>query len=421
MEEIPMDAISFSGLDLNSIVTASVQAKTTSMNSGIQNKIQTYNNSLSGLGKLSSYMSSFSDSLQTKDNFNVNKTLTEGSGKNDLYGFDVETTKDANEDQFNIKVKQVAEKAKTTYKFSRDFTDNFHSGTIDFDLGDNKRFSITVNSGDSLVSIRRNINENNPYGVSASLVNSSSGYVLTLNYDYDFDVGFNGDLANDIDAEVQKQNAKPAIIEVNGNEIQSDTNDFDQIEGLKIHANFVSEGNVQISKDKKSQDEQINDFVNNFNNLINQLDGLSKRDTYTDGKSNNDGGLLAGNSSIRRIKDDLKNTIGNQFNDLGLSFDRHGKLQYKETEMSFSEKQAKIEEMFKVMKDSVDKYLEDDSIISKQKEQINDSINDANSRLERNNVYIEKYKEMITKKYSKLDGLLSASNAQIQMLNNLFN
>jgi hypothetical protein len=66
------------------------------MNSGIQNKIQTYNNSLSGLGKLSSYMSSFSDSLQTKDNFNVNKTLTEGSGKNDLYGFDVETTKDAN-------------------------------------------------------------------------------------------------------------------------------------------------------------------------------------------------------------------------------------------------------------------------------------------------------------------------------------
>lgn len=413
-----MDAISFSGLDLNSIVTASVQAKTTSMNSGIQNKIQTYNNSLSGLGKLSSYMSSFSDSLQTKDNFSVNKTLTEGSGKNDLYGFDVETTKDANEDQFNIKVKQVAEKAKTTYKFSRDFTDNFHSGTIDFDLGDNKRFSITVNSGDSLASIRRNINENNPYGVSASLVNSSSGYVLTLNYDYNFDVSF-GDLVNDV--EVQKQNAKPAIIEVNGNEIQSDSNDFDQIEGLKIHANFVSEGNVQISKDKKSQDEQINDFVNNFNNLINQLDGLSKRDTYTDGKSNNDGGLLAGNSSIRRIKDDLKNTLGNQFNDLGLSFDRHGKLQYKETEMSFSEKQAKIEEMFKVMKDSVDKYLEDDSIISKQKEQINDSINDANSRLERNNVYIEKYKEMITKKYSKLDSLLSASNAQIQMLNNLFN
>ena len=32
-----MDAIYFSGLDLNSIVTASVQAKTTSMNSNIQN------------------------------------------------------------------------------------------------------------------------------------------------------------------------------------------------------------------------------------------------------------------------------------------------------------------------------------------------------------------------------------------------
>lgn len=416
-----VSAISLSGLDVSSIVSASVSAKTNSMNGSIQTKIQSYNNSLSGLGMLSSYMSNFSSTLETKDNYSVSKSLTENSGKNDLYGFDVEATEGANEDHFNIKVKQTAEKAKTTYKFNRDFSNNFHSGTINFDLGNNQKFSITVNSGDSLASIRRNINENNPFGITASLVNSSSGYVLSLNYDYDFDISFTGDLRNDVEGtEVEKVNTKPAIIEVNGNEIQSSTNDFDQVEGLKIHANFASEGTVQVSKDKKSQDTQIKDFVDNFNGLLNNLDSLAKRNTYTDGQSNNDGGLLAGNSSVRRIKEDLKNTIGNEFTNLGLSFDKNGKLQYKETNISFEEKQSKIQEVFEKMKDSIDKYLSEDSIISKQKEQINNSIKDANNRLERNNVYIEKYKNMIEKKYSKLDSLLSAADSQIQLINNLF-
>jgi flagellar hook-associated protein 2 len=318
-------------------------------------------------------------------------------------------------------VKQLHENAKISHKFSRDFTNHFRSGTINFDLGDNKSFSITVNADDTLEAIRRNINENNPFGLTASLVNSSSGYVLTLNHGQDFDISFGGELAEDFaQAEQTRTNAKKAIIEVNGNEIESDTNDFNQISGLEIHANFVSESHVQVRKDESGLDKDINDFVSKFNSMLSAIDSLGKRNTYTDGVSNNDGGSLAGNSSLRRMKDDLKNTIGNEYMDLGLEFDKNGQLTYKDKGLSFSEKREKLEEVLEKMKIKVDEYLGNDSFISKEKERLNNDISDANSRLQRNNIYIQKYQDTITKQYSKLDSMIQTANTQIQMINNLF-
>lgn len=425
MEVHMTTSVSLNGLDISSIVTSAVQMKTSQMNSAVQNKIQKYNNSLSGLGTLSSYMSTFQDKIKTAketSNYNINKTLTDNSGNNDTYGIDVKATDTVSEDELDIKVKQLAEKSKITHKFNRDFTNNFHSGTINFDLGNDKKFSVTVNAGDSLAKIRQNINENNPYGVTASLVNSSSGYVLTLNNDYDFSMSFDGDVANDFaQSEVTNTEAKPAIMEVNGVEIQSDTNYFDQVEGLEIHANYVSESHVSVSRDTDKQKENIDNFVDDFNNLLNSIDKLGKRNTYTDGVSNEDGGLLAGNSSLKRIKEEFKNTIGNQYSEFGLSFDRYGKLQYEENDdLTFSEKQEKIDEIFDKMSAVIDKFLEEDSEIEKQKESINNALDDANAKLERNNVYIQKYEDMMNKKYSNLDSIISNGNTKISLISSLF-
>lgn len=422
--------VGLSGLDVNSIVTTAVKAKTTSMNSNIQKQIAQYNNNLSGLGQLSSYLSSFRETLtQESDNYTVTKSLTQNSDKNDTYGIDVKTTKDVSDylsDDLDVKVKQLHENAKITHKFSMDFSNHFHSGTINFDLG-GKNFSITCDTDDTLEVIRRNINENNPFGITASLINSTSGYVLTLNHSNDFTMRFDGDIAQDFENTVQStSHAKKAIIEVNGNEIQSNSNDFDQIAGVQIHANFVSESHVQIRKDEKSLDGDIQNFVNKFNSMISAIDSLGKRNTVTDGVQNNDGGVLAGNSYLRRVKDDLKNTIGVEFMDLNLEFDKDGKLKIEDGvygvngELSFSEKKRMLEELFDKMKIKVDEYLDGDSFISKEKNRMNDNISDANERLTRNNAYIQKYQDTVIKKYSKLDALIQNANNNIQLINNLF-
>lgn len=402
-----MNTVSMTGLDIQSIVTSSVNLKTQQMNSPIQTKIQSYNNSLSGLGKLSSLLSSFSDSMKKGDEFDVQKNLASKSGKNDLYAADVKTNKDASEDEYNIEVVQTHKKAKITSRFSRDFSNNFRSGTINFDLGDDKKFSVEVQAGESLAQIRKNINDNNPFGVSATLVNSTSGYVLTLNSDFDFDISFGGDLSEDF-GDLEKQQSQQAIIRVNGEEMRSDTNTFTGIEGLEITANF--EGNLQAKVQKNSTNkEAIDNFVKNFNALMDNIDALGKRSTITDGVSNNDGGLLAGNSSLRLIKDKLKNSIDFE----GLEFDRYGKLQYK------GDYETDITEQFDKTKEVIDEFLSKDSIISKEKDMVNDALKDANERIQRNNTYIQKYQDAITKKYSKLDELIQNTNARIQMINDM--
>lgn len=412
---------SISGLDVNGIVSSAVQLRTNQLNSPIQNRIQQYSNNISGLGTLSSYLSKFKDTLTESTNFSVNKTQNEYSSKNDTEGVYVETTDDVSEDEFDIEVVQTAQKSKVTSKFSRDFANNFHSGTINFDLGDNNKFSVTVNAGDSLETIRRNINESNPFGMSATLVNSSSGYVLSLNSDFDFTMDFEGDLKQDFENVVQTRTEKrPAIIKVNGVELQSETNDFDGVQGLKIHANFASNLHVAVTQDNKGQEKQITDFVDNFNKMIDGISSLTKRNTYTDGVSNNDGGLLAGNSNVNRIRDEIKNTIGNEFLDLGISFDKTGKLQYKSTDLSFAEKQERIKEMFSKMEGVIDEYLGNDSIINKEKESINNMIATENKRLEKNNINIQKYQDMMYRKYNNLDNMIQNANTSIQMINSLF-
>ena len=412
---------SISGLDVNGIVSSAVQLRTNQLNSPIQNRIQQYSNNISGLGTLSSYLSKFKDTMTESTNFSVNKTQNEYSSKNDTEGVYVETTDDVSEDEFDIEVVQTAQKSKVTSKFSRDFSNNFHSGTINFDLGDNNKFSVTVNAGDSLETIRRNINESNPFGMSATLVNSSSGYVLTLNSDFDFTMDFEGELKQDFEnVEQTKTEKRPAIIKVNGVELQSDTNDFDGVQGLKIHANFASNLHVAVTQDSKGQEKQISDFVGNFNKMIDGISSLTKRNTYTDGVSNNDGGLLAGNSNVNRIRDEIKNSIGNEFLDLGISFDKTGKLQYKSTDLSFAEKQERIKEMFSKMEGVIDEYLGNDSIINKEKESINNMIATENKRLEKNNINIQKYQDMMYRKYNNLDNMIQNANTSIQMINSLF-
>ena len=94
---------------------------------------------------------------------------------------------------------------------------------------------------------------------------------------------------------------KDATIYIDGQKVTSKTNEFDeQISGISLVVNQLSEketnenGNtgyktysVDITTDTAAAEQKMQQIVDQYNSLLSALDELSARDTYTDGKNNN--------------------------------------------------------------------------------------------------------------------------------------
>lgn len=377
-----------SGMDFESIISASLEAKRAQLESQTTTKKEEANVELSGVGQLKSALESFQSTLQafTEDNaFNTRKiTIDQPS---DTTYFTVSAEDDVSNMYHDIIVEQLSSSQKITRNFKIGENDNaFQAGKLTFDLGKdeegNRTFSIDIEEGDTLELIRKKINEND-YGLTANYVKTENGYQLTLdtgttgsdnNYlkvtaqpandnDLTDDEGnklqslsqfaFPDDAADDDAADIDGwavTAAKDAIIKVDGNRIRSDSNTFEgQISGITLTVNKVSakddDGNFEansltIEEDYSAMATKMQNFVSSYNSLMSTLDSLYEHNTYTDGESNYDGGYLAGNATVRALRNQLQNmvssfgvseTTGQSIYNMGLSFEKDGTLELDST------------------------------------------------------------------------------------------
>ncbi|WP_236757856.1 flagellar filament capping protein FliD, partial [Aeromonas cavernicola] len=132
---------------------------------------------------------------------------------------------------------------------------------------------------------------------------------------------------------------------VDGNTINSNTNLFDDsIQGLKLTVLRVSDkdssGNiksnkVEIKTDKTAVKDMVKQFIDGYNALQDKMDELGKRSTIIAGVKQNDGGLLAGDSTTRLIGDFVANKLSSPSKssstystafEIGVKMDNKGKL-----------------------------------------------------------------------------------------------
>lgn len=362
-----------SGMDFESIISASLEAKRAQLESQTTTKKEEANVELSGVGQLKSALESFQSTLQafTEDNaFNTRKiTIDQPS---DTTYFTVSAEDDVSNMYHDIIVEQLSSSQKITRNFDIGENDNaFQAGKLTFDLGKDEEgnartFSIDIEEGDTLELIRKKINEND-YGLTANYVKTEDGYQLTLdtgttgsenNYlkitaepdpssgtagadgtltdaegnklqslsqfafsgytNVDADNNGNPDDAADIDGWAVTA-AKDAIIQVDGSRIRSDSNTFEgQISGITLTVNKVSakddDGNFEansltIEEDYSAMATKMQNFVSSYNSLMSTLDSLYEHNTYTDGENNYDGGYLAGNATVRALRNQLQNMV----------------------------------------------------------------------------------------------------------------
>lgn len=354
-----------SGMDFESIISASLEAKRAQLERQTTTQKEEANIELSGVGQLKSALETFQKALQafTEDNaFNARKVTIDQP--EDTKYFTVEAEDDASNMQYDVIVKQLA----STEKISKNFTigeneNQFQAGTLTFNLGKRENedgqkedvsFTIDIEEGDSLELIRRKINEND-YGLTANYVKTKDGYTLSI------DTGKSGDANNALtitatpkdasddlkDADGNKlqsldafnfaggtttpdagattiggwnyTKAQDAVITLDGQEVRSESNVFDeQISGITLTVNRVSEkddkqnfisNTLKVEEDYDAVATKMQNFVSAYNTLMSTMDSLYEHNTYTDGENNYDGGYLAGDSMLRSLQTQIQQKV----------------------------------------------------------------------------------------------------------------
>ncbi len=446
-----------SGLDLESVISASVAAKKAQLQQPITTKKTATQLTLSGLGQLKSAISSFNTTLSELSKSGAfNKRSVSITQDKDKPVFEATTNDGASNGEYNVVVNKLA----ATSQFSASFSSSTSSlvsqdGTLTFNAG-GKEFKVDVKAGDTLQQIRKRINNSGDnFGLTANIVNTADGQAKLI-----VDSGVSGDgkdlTISGSTAElstqfgtagtnmVKTQAAASAKITVDGNELTSDTNTFkDKIEGLSIkvlrtsdtdtNGSFTS-NKLKISTDTTSITALVKKFVDDYNTLVSKTTELGKRNSIVGGETQDDGGALAGDSTPRIVRNLMsssiinpsdKSTVYSTIFELGIKMDNDGVLSLDSTK--FSEALEKNYEQVVALfggddgvagklSTSLKEYTKTGGLLSDRQSELNSELSYWSQKQADTTTRLSKYEASLRAQYGNLDTLLAQMNKSASYL-----
>lgn len=429
-----------SGLDLESLVEAFIDAEAIPEEIRLQQKEERLDLELSGVGSFKSALSSF-DSILAKlsedDAFSKQVINTSGSA------LSVKSNGYASNGSFNVDVKAVAQGNKyNSTIFAGGSTSTVGSGNLIFGNGTDS-FNVAIGATDSLSVIRDKINQDsNNFGVTVNIVNGDSGSFLVFGNEQT-------GLANRLT--IANDNASLDDISTNNNEVQlaqnaeilidntttafSDTNEFKNvIEDLTINVSEItvpgSPVTVDIGQDVESGEALIDEFISGYNELMASLTGLGAPKQ----------GRLAFDPSVRQAKQGITNMVIenvqgltgsiNSLQDIGLEINRDGFLEKstfsseniatgsERLQNALSTKLSDVSELFssnnglaKQMSDFIGSYIDSDGILTERQTSLNSRLSDIPDEYQALEDRLRSYEETLRKQFTFLDSTVSQYNA----------
>lgn len=447
-----------SGIDMESIISASVSAKRSQLQQPVVTQQVAAQTTLSGVGQLKSAISSFTsilDDLSASGAFNKRKVAITQSTDDPI--LKVETKTGASNGQYNITVNKLAKTSRQEGIFDSSTTALATTdGQLTFSAG-GKQFTVDVKAGDTLQNIRKSINANGDnFGLSANLINTSDGKTKLV-----IDSGVSGD-GKDLsitssNAELnifatgavgtkmtQTQQASSAEINVDGNVLKSDTNIFDDsVQDLKITLLRTSDkdttGNVlsnkvEISTDKTAIQSMVQKFIDGYNTLVKSTSGLGQRNTIVAGVNQNDGGALAGDSTTRIIQNYLNNSvstassISSSFStifELGVKMDNKGVLSLDSSKFSdaLDKNYDQVVALFGGSKGvagslsaGLKEYTKTGGLLSQRQDALNSDLRAITQKQSDITAQMTKYEATLRTQYGNLDSIITKMNKSASYL-----
>ncbi|MDY6975945.1 MAG: flagellar filament capping protein FliD [Pseudomonadota bacterium] len=355
-----------SGLALDDLVQQLISAERKPKEDRLNAREEAVEAEISALGSIKSKLSEFKDAvddLRTDSDINGREpTITNPSEDDDVLSADA--TSSALRGEYDIIVQQLAAGSRITtdagaFASSSDPLLSGGTGSLTFSVGATDSFTINIDATTTLASLREQINSSEDnFGVTANIIETGTGAGPRLVFVSEKtgagnDLVINNDTGN---AELDRlsttggtanispaniESARNAIALVDGIEVQSDSNEFDNtIQNVSFTVNELSPndnaGNpvatkLSIGFDKEGLEQKIRDFVDNYNSLADEIEKLTK---YGSSELEDDG-ALAGDALLRSIQSGLASIVGDSVSTsklgglfrLGVELDEDGRLE----------------------------------------------------------------------------------------------
>jgi len=434
-----------SGLDLESIISATVSAENTPKMNAFVAKEESLQVELSAIGEIKSALSKLQDTIEKladPDNFNKRTATIKQPTSDDGDLISVTPTSDISPGDFNIEVLELAQGSRATSNdglfASTDDVVTASGGTLSFAAGD-KNFDITLDAGATLAELRDAINDSDDnFGVTANIINTGTESKLVLTSSV---TGTGNDLVitNDT-AELDNvstlandgvtaggiaigsgDEAKDASIKVDGITITNDTNTFkDAVQDMTITAKRESvdgeTAKLSVQVDRESVTKLVDEFIANYNNVIGQL-GFQSRV----------GKPLNGDATIRSLQSQLVNNLSVNLTDagpfesifdIGLGVDKDGYLEKSSLVRSLNEAMDEnyddigkafagengLATQFETL---LENYVDSNGIIKQRETNLNAQLDDLEDDVANHEYRMTELEARLRKQYSGLDVLLA--------------
>lgn len=444
-----------SGLDLESIIKASVDAENVPKMNAFAKKDKALEVELSSIGEIKSALSKLQDTIKKladPDNFNkrIANISQPTSDDGDLIA--VTPTKDITPGNFKIEVLEVAQGSRATSNAglftSTDDVVTASGGTLSFAAGD-KSFDLTLDAGATLADLRDAINDSDDnFGVTANIINTGTESKLVLtssvsgagndlvitNDNAELDnvsTDANGGAPGSGGIGISDDNkAKSAVIKVDGIEITNDTNTFkDAVQDMTITAKRQSvdgeTAKLAVSYDRESVTTLIDELIANYNNAIGQL-GLQSRV----------GKPLNSDATIRTLSSQMVNMLSTNLTDagpftsifdIGLGVDKKGYLEkstlVRSLNTAMDENFDDIGKAFagengvaKQFESFLDNYVSSKGILKQREDNLNTQVTDLEDDVLKHEFRMTELEGRLRKQYTGLDALLAQMQSTQQYL-----
>lgn len=433
-----------SGLDLESIIQATVNAEDLPKVKRFETSKTRLSVELSGLGAVKSSLSAFQDiikKLADPENFTKrNNTITQPASGNII---SVASNDQATPGNFNIKVNQLAQGSRATTNAA--FTSptdvvSANGGKLTIAAG-SKTFDVDIAAGATLEEVRAAINNSaENFGVSVNIINTGgatpeSKLVVSSNV-----TGTGNDLSISSDtAELDSVStsafgggtagltiaatdiSKDAIIEVDGITINSSSNIFkDAVQDLTITATKVSEGTetakLTVDYDKTGVEKLLGEFIDAYNNAIGTIDYHTQI-----------GAALYGDSAIRSLRSQMTSALSTVVSgaggfetlfDVGIGLTKDGKLEKSSLVRSVNDAltsdYASVGKLFsgdsgvaKSFETFLDTHLESNGSFKFREDNLNKSLKQLENDRESHDYRMTQLEKGLRAKYASLDALIA--------------
>ncbi len=463
---------SASGLDLESLVTQLVKAERISKEDRLETAKKSLDSSLSGYGKLKSAMSKFQDAVKALSLDSLNARTATVKQPTDTKTYIEATAKNtAAAGVFDIKVKTLAagsrvESADLAYTSTSDVV-SATAGELTFGA-DGKSFKIDVTAGMTLDQLRQAINsKKDNFGVSANIINGGgtvgTKLVLTSNITgaaNDLTITNNNAALNAISTvpngvgtaglTVTKAAASAEVI-IDGISTFSKTNTFTnalQDTEFKVQ-NVTPDGNnatLTIATDKKGTEDKLKAFIDNYNALVTEVEGLTKnRVLGPDGKKVvTEGGALNNDPTVRSMLNMVTSALGksvpsasaglNNLYSLGITMTSNGRLEISSSKVGSTSGRERMDSALADNFDGIAKlfgnsdgfnttlngllsqFTQKGGLLENKETSLRNNLTKNAKDLEIHNRYIESYETTLRQRYGALDTQLGQLQGTSSML-----